>query len=281
MPAFDTTGPITATVEIILGDLRVTAADRPGTVVDVRPSDPGLELDVQAAEQTRVEYADGRLLVRAPRQRALGLFGKPGSIDVEITLPAGSALRAEAGLAAVHVAGTLGACRIKTGTGDVHLEDTGPLDLDTASGAVTVGTVTGTASVQTGSGLLRVARVDGDATVQNSNGDIVAGEVTGTLRAKAGNGSVLVDRAGADVTATSSNGDVRIGEVTAGSVSLRTAMGELEIGIPAGTAAHLDAHTQFGNVVNRLDAAAAPSPGEPVVQVRARTSYGDIVIRRP
>jgi DUF4097 and DUF4098 domain-containing protein YvlB len=281
MPEFDTPDPITATVEIIVGDLRVTAADRPVTVVAVRPSDPGLDLDVRAAEQTRVEYADGRLLVRAPKQRALGLFGKPGSIDVEIALPTGSELRAEAGVAAVHADGTLGPCRIKTGTGNVHLGDTGPLDLDTASGAVTVGTVTGPASVHTASGTLRIARVAGEATVKNSNGDSRIGEVTGHLRVQAGNGSVVVDRAGADVTAATANGDVRIGEVTAGSVSVKTAMGELVVGIPAGTAAHLDLHTQFGNVVNRLDAAGPPAPGEPAVEVRARTSYGDIVIRRP
>ncbi len=281
MPEFDTPDPIVATVELGVGDLRVTAADRPGTVVDVRPSDPGIELDVHAAEQTRVEYADGRLLVKAPKQRGLGLFGKPGSIDVEITLPAGSELRAEAGIASVHVSGTLGRCRVKTGVGDVHLDDTGPLDLATSSGAVTVGAVTGSASVSTASGALQVGRIDGAATVKNSNGETRIGAVTGDLRVQAANGSVLVDRAGGDVTATSANGDVRVGEVGVGSVSLKTAMGELEVGIPAGTAAHLDVHTQFGNVVNRLDAAAAPAPGEPTVEVRARTSYGDIVIRRP
>ncbi len=281
MPTFDTPDPITAAVEIGVGDLRVTATDRPDTVVTVRPTDPGIDLDVHTAGQTRVEYADGRLLVKAPKQRALGLFGRPGSIDVEITLPAGSELRAEAGVAAVHVAGTLGPCHVKTGTGDVHLDDTGPLDLTTASGAVTVGTVTGDASVTTASGTLRVGRVDGAAVVKNSNGESRIGEVTGDLRVQAANGSVLIDRAGADVTAATANGDVRVGEVTAGSVSLRTAMGELEVGIPAGTAAHLDVHTQFGNVINRLDGAAGPAPGERTVAVRARTSYGDIVIRRP
>jgi hypothetical protein len=55
----------------------------------------------------------------------------------------------------------------------------------------------------------------------------------------------------------------------------------VEVGIPAGTAAHLDLHTQFGNVLNRLDAATAPPAGEQTVEVHARTSYGDIVIRRP
>jgi DUF4097 and DUF4098 domain-containing protein YvlB len=281
MPTFDTPDPITAAVEIGVGDLRVTATDRPDTVVTVRPTDPGIDLDVRTAGQTRVEYADGRLLVKTPKQRALGLFDRPGSVDVEITLPAGSELRAEAGVAAVHVAGTLGPCHVKTGTGDVHLDDTGPLDLTTASGAVTVGTVTGDATVTNALGGLQVRRVVGRATVKNSHGDSRIGEVTGDLRVQAATGSVLIDRAGADVTATTAGGDIRIGEVTAGSVSVKTAMGDVEVGIPAGTAAHLDLHTQFGNVVNRLDAAAAPSPGDPTVEVRARTSYGDVVVRRP
>jgi hypothetical protein len=281
MPEFDTPDPIVATVDLGVGDLRVTAGTRTSTVVAVRPTDPGLDLDVQTAQQTRVEYADGRLFVRAPRQRGLGLFGKPGSVDVEIALPAGSELRAEAGIAAISATGPLGPCRIKTGIGDVHLDAAGPLDLHTSSGAVTVGAVTGTASVSTSTGALRVGRVDGAATVKNSDGDSRIGEVTGDLRVQSANGSVLIDRAAADVTATTANGDVRIGEVGTGSVSLKTAMGELEVGIPAGTAAHLDVHTQFGNVVNRLDAVGAPSPGDPTVEVRARTSYGDIVIRRP
>ena len=188
MPEFDTPDPITATVEIIVGDLRVTAADRPVTAVAVRPSDPGLDLDVHAAEQTRVEHAGGRLLVRAPKQRGLGLFGKPGSIDVQIVLPAGSELHAEAGVAAVQMAGALGACRIKTGTGDVHLADTGPLDITTASGDVTVGTVTGAANVHTASGVLWVARVVGTVNVRNFNGDRLVGEVTVDMRAQYGYG---------------------------------------------------------------------------------------------
>jgi DUF4097 and DUF4098 domain-containing protein YvlB len=128
---------------------------------------------------------------------------------------------------------------------------------------------------------VRLGRVDGEATVKNSNGDSRIGEVTGDLEANAGNGDILVDRAGAGVAAANSNGDVRIREVTSGSVSLKTSMGELEIGIPAGILSYLDLHTQFGTVRNRLDPVAAPSPGEQAVDVRARTSYGDIIIRRP
>jgi hypothetical protein len=82
------------------------------------------------------------------------------------------------------------------------------------------------------------------------------------------------------VAARTANGAVRIGEVARGSVELDTAYGELEIGIRAGTAALLDLRSKFGSVRNSLAASDGPEPSETTVEVRARTSFGDIVIRR-
>ncbi|HEU4348732.1 MAG TPA: DUF4097 family beta strand repeat-containing protein [Actinoplanes sp.] len=281
MPTFDTPEPITATIELVVGDLRITAGDRRDTIVEVRPSDPGTDLDVRAADQTRVEYGGGRLLVKAPKQRGLGLFGKAGSVDVEIELPAGSRLHTETGVAAVTGTGPLGECWIKTGVGDIRLDRTGPVDLKTGGGSIAVLEVAGNALITTGTGELRVGAVDGDALLRNSDGDTWVGPVTGDLRVKASNGDIRVGRAAAGVTATSSAGAIRVDEAAGGTVSLKTSMGELEVGIPSGTAAHLDLHTQFGNVLNRLAASDAPPAGDQAVEVRARTSYGDIVIRRP
>jgi len=281
MPVFDTPQPISATIDLVLGDARITAGDRVDTVVEVRPSDPGADLDVKTAEQTRIEYADGRLLVKAPRQRSLSLFGKPGSIDVEVLVPAGSHLHGNASIANFTGHGTFGDVRIKTSVGDVTVERTGPLDLTTSTGDLKVTAVAGPASVSTSSGALTVGEVTGDAVIKNSNGDIRVGTVTGDLKVQASNGDITVGQTGADVTATTANGSVRVGQVTRGSVSVKSSFGELEVGVPAGTAAYLDLHTQFGNVHNRLDAATAPAEGEEKVEVRARTAYGDIVIRRP
>ena len=280
MPVFDTPEPITATVDLVVGDIRVTASDRTDTVVDVRPSNPGAELDVRAAAETRVELTDGRLLVKAPRQPVLGLFGKSGSVDVEILLPAGSHLHGDASAAAFRTAGRLGPCRVKTSAGDIYLESTGPLDASSPGGALIAGSVAGNASVSA-SGELHIDEIRGDAVLKNLNGHTRIGSVTGDLKARAANGDIVVGRAGAGVSASSANGDVRIGEVTAGSVSIKTANGELEVGVPAGTAAYLDLNTTFGNVHNRLDATTAPGQGERTVEVRARTAYGDIIIRRP
>ncbi|MGI8475094.1 MAG: DUF4097 family beta strand repeat-containing protein, partial [Thermomicrobiales bacterium] len=192
MPTFDTPEPISATIELVVGDARITASDRDDTVVDVRPSDESHEPDVLAARQTRVEYAAGRLLVKAAKQRGLGLFGKTGSIDVTIELPTGSHLRGDAAAAGFRCAGRLGECRVKTSAGDIQLERTGPLDANTGVGAIGVDRVEGHAEVSTGSGKVRLRVIDGAAVIKNANGDTWIGELTGALRVSAATGDVSV-----------------------------------------------------------------------------------------
>ena len=75
MPAFETPEPITAKIDVPVGEVRIDAGDGGVTVVDVRPSDAASEEDVNVAGQTRVEYAHGRLLVKAPKVRR----GRPGA----------------------------------------------------------------------------------------------------------------------------------------------------------------------------------------------------------
>jgi hypothetical protein len=281
MPTFDTPEPISVTVELGVGGLRIVASDRTDTMVEVRPSDAAKKADVTAAEQTRVEYAGGRLLIKAPKSwRQFTWRGGGESIDVQVELPAGSHLRGETGVAALRCQGRLGECRYKTGVGDIQLERAGAVQLRTGAGDLNVGTADGDAELSTGSGSVRIDRIDGAAVVKNSNGDTWIGEVTGNLRVNAANGRISVDRARETVAAKSANGDVRLGEVAHGAVIAQTAMGKVEIGIRDGVAAWLDLNTRFGNVHNDLDAVERPESGEDAVEVRARTSFGDITINR-
>ena len=278
MPTFNTPEPIAVTLSIVAGNVHINATDRTDTVVEVHPSDPSAEIDVRAAEQTRVDYTNGQLSVRAPRPRAFGLFGRTASIDVTVELPAGSRVTSDAAAAALDATGRLGECRIKTSAGEIHLDDTGDVDLTTGAGEISVGRVAGDAEVTTGSGRVQLRHVDGLAVIKNSNGESWIGTAGGDLRVHGSNGSITVEHAQGGVTATTAMGDVRIGEVVRGAVTLKTAMGGLDVGVRAGTAAWLDAHTQFGRVHNRLQAAAAPAEQEDTVEVRARTAFGDIVI---
>ncbi len=280
MPTFQTPEPISVELELSVGDARVVASDRSDTVVEVHPSDLDNDQDVKVAEQTRVEYSAGRLLVKAPKQRAVSLFGKPGSIEVTIEVPAGSDLRGTSAVGAFLFQGRLGRCRIKTSAGDVRVEDTAGLDVDTSVGAVEARHVAGDLEISTASGRVRVAEVDGTAVVKNSNGQNWVGSVGGDARINAANGDISVDRAGAGLTAHTANGDVRVGEVARGVVSLKSGMGSVEIGIRQGTAAQLDLHTGFGRMVNEMTSVEGPSGSDDTVQITARTGCGDIVVRR-
>jgi hypothetical protein len=280
MPTFETLEPISVTIALVVGDLRISASDRRDTVVVVSPNDSSKESDVKAAEQTRVEYSQGRLLIKAPRSwKHLTPFGGAESIDVAIELPAGSRVEGEGAVVDFRSDGRLGECRFTTGVGNIRLEETGPLHASTSAGSVTVDRVGGRAEV-TGSGALRIREIDGPAVIKNLNGVTWLGEVKGDLRCNAANGDITVDRALGAVAAKTANGAVRIGEVVRGSIELGTSYGELEVGISEGTAALLDVRSQFGSVRNSLAASDGPGPSDQRVELRARTSFGDIVIRR-
>jgi DUF4097 and DUF4098 domain-containing protein YvlB len=279
MPTFNTPEPISATIDMVAADVRIIASDRQDTVVEVRPSTSAHELDVKAAEQTKVEYTAAGLLIKGPKQRNVGLR-RIGSVDVTVELPAHSRIDADAGIGSLRFTGQLGKCQVKMGAGDVELEQVGPLDLRTGAGAITVEHVAGHADISTGSGRLRVSQIDGSAVIKNSNGETWVGDITGDLRVNAGNGAIFVGHAAADVTAGSGNGEIRVDDLTRGSASLKTGFGVIHFGIHAGTAAKLDAYTRFGTVRNSMEAADNPEPSDEVLEVHARTSFGDIVIRR-
>ncbi len=281
MPTFATPEPITLTLEVAVGDIRIVASERDDTVVEVRPTDPAKDADVAAAERTRVEFASGRLLIKTPKSlRRFSLRGPGESIDVEISLPAGSQLRGETGVARLHCTGRLGESRYTAGVGDVALDATGPLVLKTGAGEVAIEHVAGDAHVSTGAGAVRIGRIDGAAVIKNANGDTALGDVAGELRVNAANGRITVGALAANGVVKTANGEIELGEVASGSVVAQTAYGKVGVGIRSGVAAYLDLNTGFGNVVNDLDAAGGPEAGDETVEVKVRSGFGDISIRR-
>jgi DUF4097 and DUF4098 domain-containing protein YvlB len=280
MRTFDTPEPISVKLSfgLVAANVRVTATDRADTTVDVQPVDPRNKRDVKVAEQTRIDFTDGRLTLTAPKLSSI--IGRSGSVDVTIGLPTGSRLDGETGMGDLRSEGRLGDCRFKNAFGDIRLDHVGAAELKSHCGAVIVQRADGGAELTTASGTVHVGRIDGVATVKNSNGDSWIGEVTGNLRVNAANGSITVERAHGDVTAKTANGSIRIGEVARGAATLETAAGTLEVGVRAGTAAWLDLDTTAGSVRNELASAAGPESTEETVEVRARTYVGDIILRR-
>lgn len=280
MPAYETSEPIAVTLELAVGNVRIVASDRTDTVVGVSPSDETDASDVRAAQQTRVGYAGGVLGITGPKPGAFDFSRKMRSVDVTIELPSGSQVSAKLQMGDVRAIGRLGECALKTSFGNLWLERTGPLTVCTGFGHVTADAVAGDAEISTGSGKVQVGEVAGDAVVKNSNGDITIDAVAGDAAVRTANGAIRVGRAGASVDAKTSNGRITLGEAARGSVVLKSAAGDLEIGVAEGTAAWLEVNTGFGRVRNLLDSAARPAEAEETVEVHGHTGCGDITIRR-
>lgn len=278
MPKFETPEPVSVTLELGVANVRIAASDRADTVVEVRPTNDADDSDVQAAQQVRIDHTSGTVQITGPK-RTFDFSKKSKSVDVSIELPSGSQLSAHLQMGDVRCAGRLGECRVRT-TGNVWLERTGPLRLHTGIGHVTVDGIAGDAEISTGSGKVQVGEVEGAAVVKNSNGDTAIDAVAGELRVRNANGAIEVERAGTGVDAKTSNGSIRLGELVRGSVVLGTSNGNLDVGIAEGTAAWLEVNTGYGQVRNLLENATRPEEAEHTVEVRGRTSYGDIVIHR-
>jgi Putative adhesin len=281
MPAFETPTPIELIAELIVGDIRIAASDRRDTVVEVRPRDSERRDDVKAAEQTRVEYSAGRLLVKSTRRlRSFSPFSDGGGIDVQIELPAGSRVRGHASIGGLRSTGPLGDTRFKTSLGDLHVEEAATVALETSIGDIQVDRATVDAELSTSTGTVRAGELGGAAVIKNSNGATRVGDVAGDLRVKAANGDIAVGRLDGSLKATTANGDIDVGTVSQGSVELDTGRGAVSVAVAEGTAAWLDLNTGYGHLNNALETGGPPGPGDPTVEVRARSGYGDISVRR-
>ncbi|MFE3491992.1 DUF4097 domain-containing protein [Streptomyces sp. NPDC059175] len=277
MPSFDTPEPISATAHVEAGSLQFSAGDRLDTVVEVRPRDPKKDQDVRAASQTEVTCAGGALAVRTPKSN---MFGRTGTVDVTIELPTGSNVDMTGAWVQVLGEGRLGEVRVKTSSGDVRLDATGPLKLTASHGSITVDRVEGPAEIATSSGSLRIGLVDGHAVLKNSHGTTTVGAATGELRVSGANGDIEIRHAGDSVTATTAHGTVRVGEVSRGTVQLETSYGAIEVGVREGTAAWLDVSSGSGQVRNTLAPSETPEGEEETVKIRARTRHGNVDILR-
>ncbi|MFN1189686.1 DUF4097 family beta strand repeat-containing protein [[Kitasatospora] papulosa] len=279
MPSFDTPEPISATAHMEAGSLQFTASDSRTTVVEVRPRDPRKDLDVRTAEQTEVTCANGALTVRTPKSSLFGL-GRTGVVDVTVELPTGSRVDATGAWAQVLGEGRLGEVRVKTSSGDVRLDTTGPLRLTASHGSITVDRVEGRAEITTSSGSMRVGLLDGPAVLKNSHGSTTVGSATGELRVSGANGDIEIRRAEDSVTATTAHGTLRVDSVCRGTVQLETNHGAIDIGVREGTAAWLEASSGRGQVRNALTSSDTPGESEDTVKIRARTRWGNIDVRR-
>jgi len=280
MPTFPAPAPVPVVVDVPFGALHVVASERDDVVVTVLPADPAKSGSVRAADETRVERDGDAVTITYPNAwKQYVLPFSAGGARVNVELPTGSSVSGKAG--SLYAEGTLGAIDLALSAGDARIGQVGRLDLKVAAGAVVVGRVTGPTTIRANAGSVRIDDLAGDATVRATNGTTTVGAVTGSLDVVGANGDVAVGRVRGTVTVRSAHAGIRVERVESGSVSLTTAYGSIEVGVPEGTAAWLDVSSQHGNVRNHLNPTRGPVDDEATAEVRASTGYGDVVVRRP
>ena len=261
MPTFETPEPIAVRIEASGGSIRLVATDRADTVIEVRPRDESRSSDVWAAEHTRADFRDGKLVVLGAK-RGLPLFSG-GAIDLEIALPSRSRLHASLASADLRAKGEFGDFRVASASGDVEVDSvTGKIKAANASGSFTVHAAEGSASVTTASG------------------DVTIGDLDGDLKFKAASGSLTVDRLRGYVKSRTASGSVDVAAAVRGGVSAHTSSGEVAVGAAEGTAVRLDITTGSGVVTNGLQPSDGPEPGDETFVLQVRSGSGDVIVHR-
>ncbi|WP_314241767.1 DUF4097 family beta strand repeat-containing protein [Streptomyces kutzneri] len=218
MQKFDTPAPIAAVLDIPAGRIRFIAADRADTTVEVLPADASKGRDVQAAQETAVEYGDGVLRIAAPEAKSQ-ILGNSGSVEVTVQLPAGSRIEAKTASAEFQCAGRLGDVAFEGAQGTVRLDETASARRTLLAGDVWVGRLGGPAQIGTQKGDIHIAEaMAGVVTLSAVHGEIFVGAArgvsasldAGTSYGRIRNSLSNIDgaAAGLNIQATTSYGDI-------------------------------------------------------------------------
>lgn len=256
---FAVTGPIGVQVRVGGGSLSVLAEQTSTATARVTPYDDSEE-SMTAAEQTRVEFADGTLRIHAPE--ASRSFRR-GRVAISVRVPLDSSLRADVGSATVLTEGRLGNAEVHSGSGDAR-----------------IGHTTGDLNVESGSGDVRAGDVGGALRVKTGSGDVAAETVAGPVNVKVASGDVRLSHVSGPVQASSASGDIGIGSARTGEVKISSASGDVSVGVPSGTGVWLDLNTVTGTTSNDLAMTGGAPEGGATLTLRVSTVSGDITVHR-
>lgn len=275
---FETTGPINLKVELLVGDVRITATDQASTSVRLIPQGRGGE---ELAERFTVEARGNDVVVISPKMRDTGFlgFGK-GSIDVEVALATGSALDVRTGSGDITADGIVGDVRAVTGSGDITIQELASGDLKSGSGDLTTRTVRARLNAKTGSGDVVLDTAHGWVDLISGSGDVVVRRAEARVKAKTGSGDIAIAASVDDLDLLTGTGDVDLGGVHGGEVRAKTGTGDVQIGVVTGVAAFLDLNTVTGDVDIDLEETDGPGDADARASLSVHSGSGDIFVKR-
>lgn len=263
---FPTTGPASLYVELGSGTVEVRTTETPETSVHV---------DGHGAEDVTVEQRGEQVVVIAPPRRSI--FGFGNDLAVRVTLPHDSDLATKLGSADLVATGRYGACRVKSGSGDVHIDElTDAAVVQTGSGDIRIDRSLDHLRIKSGSGSVHVGRVAGSTAVVSGSGRITVDDTEDELVAKSGSGDIRIGDARTDVSLSSGSGDLQVESIRRGVLKAKAASGDIAVGVPPGVPVWTDVSCVSGSVQTNLQGAGQPEDGQDYIEIRATTVSGDI-----
>ena len=275
---FQTPGPVRLDVRLGSGELRLETSETSETTVTLEPLRDS-DASVTAVQEARVEQRGDEILVDV-RDRRRGFRG--ADVLVAIHCPDESNVRAKTGSADVEGHGRFGSVEVGTGSGDVQFSEvSGDVEVNAASGDVQISRIGGRGRINTASGDVQLASVAGEAKINSASGDVQIREAGDSLEVNTASGDLLVREVSSSVSANSASGDTMIGSVTEGKVDVKTASGDIKVGIREGSTLWVDARSRSGEVRSELPVSDLPPEGDaPHVELRANSMSGDITVVR-
>ncbi len=219
------------------GDIRIEA---------VKYSDASSEAKAKenAAKVTIEVMTEGNIVrIETKYPKGGGIFGHESvdvSVDYKLTIPQAAGLKAKNISGDIDAEGLGGPADLDVVSGDIALRGAGQgAECNSVSGNVTVSGVTGAVFVKSVSGDVRARQVKGSVEAESVSGELELTEVSeaSSVRAKALSGGIVY------------SGSIN----KAGTYTLKSHSGEVEMDIPAASAFDFEASTFSGDITSDFE----------------------------
>jgi DUF4097 and DUF4098 domain-containing protein YvlB len=221
-----------------------------------------LRIDSSREIEFEVSQAGDTITVRRP-QNGGGWSRRESSSRIRVAVPVGTTVRISCASADVTAEVRLNEAYIDTASGDVAVWEVRSAKIKTASGDVAIGTASDEIGLRTSSGNIRIGDAGGRMEISTASGSVDVGIARGHVRSSTASGDVEIDRyEGADL-------------------DLKSASGNMRIGLPTGSKVALDAQSLSGDIrLPERKPSAGTRADRSQVKAKLRTISGDIELTR-
>ena len=266
---FDTPGQVRLDLEIPFGRVEIETATGETTHVSLEGNESySRELIEDARVESHQRGERSEVVVEVRSRGFMFSIGRTPEIRLRVVCPPEADVNVRTKSADLTARGNYRSVEAKTASGDIEIDE-----------------VSGDLRVKTASGDIAVQDVGGQTEIQSTSGDLALQRAGADVVAKLVSGDIWIRDAAGSIHANTVSGDQRFEAVVAGAVEATAISGDVYVGVRRGSRVYVDANTVSGSTSSEFDLSDAPAdeaPDEnaPLVEVRAKTVSGDIMLAR-